>query len=76
MIWDALSCVSVFVSAQEKCSENMQTLENGKTLVEGKGENAYSSTFVEWFGWSPLSLPGTCPDTSPAEEAVRTYGGR
>lgn len=34
------------------------TLENGKTLVEGKGEIAYSSSFVEWF----------------AEEAVRTYG--
>ncbi|CAE6482632.1 unnamed protein product [Rhizoctonia solani] len=35
------------------------TLENGKTLTEGKGENAYSASFVEWF----------------AEEAVRTYGG-
>ncbi|KAJ7042760.1 succinic semialdehyde dehydrogenase [Mycena alexandri] len=34
------------------------TLENGKTLTEGKGENAYSASFVEWF----------------AEEAVRTYG--
>ncbi|KAF9462029.1 succinate-semialdehyde dehydrogenase [Collybia nuda] len=34
------------------------TLENGKTLAEGKGENAYSASFVEWF----------------AEEAVRTYG--
>ncbi|KAG6334096.1 hypothetical protein ID866_4988 [Astraeus odoratus] len=34
------------------------TLENGKTLVEGKGENAYSASFVEWY----------------AEEAVRTYG--
>jgi succinate-semialdehyde dehydrogenase/glutarate-semialdehyde dehydrogenase len=34
------------------------TLENGKTLTEAKGENAYSASFVEWF----------------AEEAVRTYG--
>ncbi|KAJ7468460.1 succinic semialdehyde dehydrogenase [Mycena latifolia] len=34
------------------------TLENGKTLTEGKGENVYSASFVEWF----------------AEEAVRTYG--
>ncbi|KAG8993036.1 succinate semialdehyde dehydrogenase NADP+ linked [Tulasnella sp. JGI-2019a] len=34
------------------------TLENGKPLVEGKGEHAYSASFVEWF----------------AEEAVRTYG--
>ncbi|KAG8860528.1 succinate semialdehyde dehydrogenase NADP+ linked [Tulasnella sp. 330] len=34
------------------------TLENGKTLVEGKGEHTYSASFVEWF----------------AEEAVRTYG--
>ncbi|KAH7931169.1 succinic semialdehyde dehydrogenase [Leucogyrophana mollusca] len=34
------------------------TLENGKTLTEGKGENAYSSSFIEWY----------------AEEAVRTYG--
>lgn len=34
------------------------TLENGKTLVEGKGEVTYSSSFIEWF----------------AEEAVRTYG--
>lgn len=34
------------------------TLENGKTLTEGKGENAYSASFLEWF----------------AEEAVRTYG--
>ncbi|KAJ7075659.1 succinate-semialdehyde dehydrogenase [Mycena belliarum] len=34
------------------------TLENGKTLTEGKGENAYSASFIEWF----------------AEEAVRTYG--
>ncbi|KAF8709455.1 aldehyde dehydrogenase family, partial [Rhizoctonia solani] len=34
------------------------TLENGKTLAEGKGENAYSASFVEWF----------------AGEAVRTYG--
>lgn len=34
------------------------TLENGKPLVEGKGENAYSASFLEWF----------------AEEAVRTYG--
>ncbi|KAF8759695.1 aldehyde dehydrogenase family [Rhizoctonia solani] len=25
------------------------TLENGKTLAEGKGENAYSASFVEWF---------------------------
>ncbi|KAF9651085.1 succinic semialdehyde dehydrogenase [Thelephora ganbajun] len=34
------------------------TLENGKTLTEGKGESAYSASFIEWF----------------AEEAVRTYG--
>uniref|UniRef100_A0A0W0FPP4 Succinate-semialdehyde dehydrogenase n=1 Tax=Moniliophthora roreri TaxID=221103 RepID=A0A0W0FPP4_MONRR len=34
------------------------TLENGKPLAEAKGENAYSSSFMEWF----------------AEEAVRTYG--
>jgi succinate-semialdehyde dehydrogenase/glutarate-semialdehyde dehydrogenase len=34
------------------------TLENGKTLAEGKGENAYSASFLEWY----------------AEEAVRTYG--
>ncbi|EGO02083.1 hypothetical protein SERLA73DRAFT_104368 [Serpula lacrymans var. lacrymans S7.3] len=34
------------------------TLENGKPLAEGKGENAYSSSFIEWY----------------AEEAVRTYG--
>jgi len=34
------------------------TLENGKPLVEGKGENAYSASFIEW----------------SAEEAVRTYG--
>ncbi|KAI6130261.1 Aldehyde/histidinol dehydrogenase [Pisolithus croceorrhizus] len=34
------------------------TLENGKTLAEGKGESAYSASFIEWF----------------AEEAVRTYG--
>ncbi|KAF8165723.1 succinate-semialdehyde dehydrogenase [Crassisporium funariophilum] len=34
------------------------TLENGKPLAEGKGENAYSASFMEWF----------------AEEAVRTYG--
>ncbi|KAI0053601.1 succinic semialdehyde dehydrogenase [Auriscalpium vulgare] len=34
------------------------TLENGKPLAEGKGENTYSASFIEWF----------------AEEAVRTYG--
>ncbi|KAF8806223.1 succinic semialdehyde dehydrogenase [Phlegmacium glaucopus] len=35
------------------------TLENGKPLADGKGENAYSASFFEvWF----------------AEEAVRTYG--
>ncbi|KAJ3822600.1 succinic semialdehyde dehydrogenase [Lentinula raphanica] len=34
------------------------TLENGKTFAEGKGENTYSASFVEWY----------------AEEAVRTYG--
>ncbi|KAF7297096.1 Succinic semialdehyde dehydrogenase [Mycena indigotica] len=34
------------------------TLENGKILAEGKGENTYSASFIEWF----------------AEEAVRTYG--
>lgn len=34
------------------------TLENGKTLAEAKGENAYSASFLEWF----------------AGEAVRTYG--
>lgn len=34
------------------------TLENGKPLSEGKKENAYAASFVEWF----------------AEEAVRTYG--
>ncbi|QRW01998.1 aldehyde dehydrogenase family protein [Ceratobasidium sp. AG-Ba] len=34
------------------------TLENGKSLAEGKGENAYSASFVEWF----------------AAEALRTYG--
>jgi len=34
------------------------TLENGKPLAEGKAENAYSASFMEWF----------------AEEAVRTYG--
>ncbi|KAF5371105.1 hypothetical protein D9758_004102 [Tetrapyrgos nigripes] len=34
------------------------TLENGKTLAEGKGENTYSASFMEWF----------------AEEALRTYG--
>ncbi|KIJ69891.1 hypothetical protein HYDPIDRAFT_104549 [Hydnomerulius pinastri MD-312] len=34
------------------------TLENGKTLTEAKGENAYSASFMEWY----------------AEEAVRTYG--
>ncbi|KAI0304050.1 succinic semialdehyde dehydrogenase [Russula brevipes] len=34
------------------------TLENGKTLAEAKGENVYSSSFIEWF----------------AGEAVRTYG--
>ncbi|CAE6429627.1 unnamed protein product [Rhizoctonia solani] len=37
------------------------TLENGKPLAEGKGENAYSASFVEWF-------------ETLAEEAVRTYG--
>lgn len=36
----------------------MITLENGKTLTEGKSENAYSTSFLEWF----------------AGEAVRTYG--
>ncbi|KAF9266220.1 succinic semialdehyde dehydrogenase [Marasmius fiardii PR-910] len=35
----------------------ISTLENGKTLTEAKGENAYSASFMEWF----------------AEEAVRTY---
>jgi succinate-semialdehyde dehydrogenase/glutarate-semialdehyde dehydrogenase len=34
------------------------TLENGKTLTEAKGENAYSASFIEWY----------------AEEAVRIYG--
>ncbi|KZT29399.1 succinic semialdehyde dehydrogenase [Neolentinus lepideus HHB14362 ss-1] len=34
------------------------TLENGKGLLEAKGEHLYSSSFLEWF----------------AEEAVRTYG--
>ncbi|EKM59869.1 uncharacterized protein PHACADRAFT_250643 [Phanerochaete carnosa HHB-10118-sp] len=34
------------------------TLENGKPLKEAKGENDYSSSFLEWF----------------AGEAVRTYG--
>jgi len=34
------------------------TLENGKSLTEAKGENTYSSSFLEWY----------------AEEAVRTYG--
>ncbi|KAF8514834.1 succinic semialdehyde dehydrogenase [Hysterangium stoloniferum] len=34
------------------------TLENGKSLVEAKGENLYSASFIEWF----------------AEEAVRVYG--
>ncbi|KZT42952.1 succinic semialdehyde dehydrogenase [Sistotremastrum suecicum HHB10207 ss-3] len=36
----------------------IMTLENGKPLVEGKAENQYSASFIEWF----------------AEEAVRTYG--
>lgn len=36
----------------------MITLENGKPLAEGKGENAYAASFIEWF----------------AEEAVRAYG--
>ncbi|KAG7097428.1 hypothetical protein E1B28_004772 [Marasmius oreades] len=26
------------------------TLENGKTLADSKGENAYSASFLEWFG--------------------------
>ncbi|KAF9021104.1 succinate-semialdehyde dehydrogenase [Rhodocollybia butyracea] len=34
------------------------TLENGKTLTDGKGENTYSASFIEWY----------------AEEAIRTYG--
>jgi len=34
------------------------TLENGKPLALGKGENAYAASFIEWF----------------AGEAVRTYG--
>ncbi|EJU06288.1 succinate-semialdehyde dehydrogenase [Dacryopinax primogenitus] len=34
------------------------TAENGKTITEARGENAYSASFVEWF----------------AEEAIRTYG--
>ncbi|KAF8530918.1 succinic semialdehyde dehydrogenase [Gautieria morchelliformis] len=34
------------------------TLENGKPLLLGLGENTYAASFVEWF----------------AEEAVRTYG--
>ncbi|KAF8592725.1 succinate-semialdehyde dehydrogenase [Ramaria rubella] len=34
------------------------TLENGKPLVDGKGEVVYAASFIEWF----------------AEEAVRTYG--
>ncbi|GJJ07227.1 hypothetical protein Clacol_001427 [Clathrus columnatus] len=34
------------------------TLENGKSLAMGKGENEYGASFIEWF----------------AEEAVRTYG--
>ncbi|PBK77126.1 succinate-semialdehyde dehydrogenase [Armillaria solidipes] len=34
------------------------TLENGKPLAEGKGENTYSASFIEWY----------------AEEAVRAYG--
>ncbi|TFK72045.1 succinate-semialdehyde dehydrogenase [Pluteus cervinus] len=34
------------------------TLENGKPLAEGKGENSYAASFMEWY----------------AEEAVRVYG--
>lgn len=34
------------------------TLENGKSLALGKGENLYGASFIEWF----------------AEEAVRVYG--
>ncbi|KAK0233317.1 succinate-semialdehyde dehydrogenase [Armillaria fumosa] len=34
------------------------TLENGKPLAEGKGENTYSASFIEWY----------------AEEAMRAYG--
>ncbi|KZT05585.1 succinate-semialdehyde dehydrogenase [Laetiporus sulphureus 93-53] len=36
----------------------INTLENGKPLFEAKSENAYASSFLEWF----------------AEEAIRTYG--
>ncbi|KAG6916481.1 hypothetical protein DXG01_006675 [Tephrocybe rancida] len=43
-----------------------KTLENGKTLAEGKGENTYSASFLERVA---------CTDTHAAEEAVRTYGG-
>ncbi|KAH7912972.1 Aldehyde/histidinol dehydrogenase [Hygrophoropsis aurantiaca] len=42
------------------------TLENGKTLTEGKGENAYSSSFME------ILLQHQ--SIYIAEEAVRTYG--
>ncbi|KAI6024450.1 Aldehyde/histidinol dehydrogenase [Pisolithus marmoratus] len=50
------------------------TLENGKTFAEGKGENAYSASFIEWYGTSIFSS-SPCPSQAlVAEEAVRTYG--
>ncbi|KAF8827194.1 hypothetical protein HHX47_DHR5000686 [Lentinula edodes] len=52
------------------------TLENGKTLTEGKGENTYSSSFIEVRNID--SIPSydmifTALNIS-AEEAIRTYG--
>ncbi|KAH8113319.1 succinate-semialdehyde dehydrogenase [Phellopilus nigrolimitatus] len=55
-----------------------KTIENGKTLTESKGEVAYSSSFLEWFGmYYQEALPKNSSSTltsSLAEEAVRTYG--
>ncbi|KAJ7769668.1 succinate-semialdehyde dehydrogenase [Mycena maculata] len=52
--------MKLFALMQEHAEDlsRLITLENGKTLTEAAGENAYSASFVEWF----------------AEEAVRIYG--
>src|SRR4029077_16824000 len=53
-----LRCWSDLIMANQEALACLRTREQGKPLVESRGEVAYGAAFLEWFG----------------EEAKRTYG--
>jgi succinate-semialdehyde dehydrogenase/glutarate-semialdehyde dehydrogenase len=52
--------------ANQEDLAQLMTLEQGKVLVESRGEVAYAASFIEWFGEEAKRVYG---DTIPPHQA-------